>query len=244
MNSYYTYILLDPSTGTPFYIGKGKDRRMYQHWMHRNSAKCVNYLVCKKLKELEISKLKPMYEKVLINATESQALDKERELIALYGRIDNQTGILCNLTDGGESGASSWSQHTRNRKSTTELSKNKGKPVSQYSLDGTLIETFPSAKRASEKVQLANRSYITQCCKRKRVSAGGFLWSYVGDDIPTYSKKYYRKVYQYDLEGNFISVYISLTEAQQNTSVELHNISECCRGNSKTAGGYIWQYAS
>lgn len=47
---------------------------------------------------------------------------------------------------------------------------------------------------------------------------------------------------QFSLDGNKVNEFISLTEAQLQTGVELHNISECCRGNSKTAGGYIWEY--
>jgi hypothetical protein len=36
------------------------------------------------------------------NLTWEEACNKEIELIKKYGRVDNNTGILCNLTDGGE----------------------------------------------------------------------------------------------------------------------------------------------
>lgn len=50
-----------------------------------------------------------------------------------------------------------------------------------------------------------------------------------------------RKIIQYDLDGNFIKEYNSLSEAIKqigNTS-----IYACCRGKIKTAGGYVWRYA-
>lgn len=31
-------------------------------------------------------------------------------------------------------------------------------------------------------------------------------------------------------------------EAERQTSINHHRISECCRGNTRTAGGYEWQY--
>jgi hypothetical protein len=55
-------------------------------------------------------------------------LDLEQYCIALYGRIDLGTGILRNLTDGGD-GSSGWrpSQETRNRMSQSKV----GKPLPQ-----------------------------------------------------------------------------------------------------------------
>ena len=57
---------------------------------------------------------------------------------------------------------------------------NHGRPVKQLSKDGkTLISTFESALKASEKTGI-DRSSITTVCQGKRLkSAGGFLWQYV-----------------------------------------------------------------
>ena len=54
-------------------------------------------------------------------------------------------------------------------------------------------------------------------------------------------KTYRRKVFQYDLDGNFLSFYDSIEEA-----IKIYgnkHISDCCKGKRKTAGGYIWRYA-
>lgn len=242
---FYTYILIDPRNNQPFYVGKGKGRRMYEH--KRIRSRLTNPLLKNKIYSILNSGFDIIYDKVLLNVDEESAYQKECELIEQYGCKINQTGILCNLTDGGE-GARGSLITPEQRKAQSEYMKTqprrlpiKCKPVSQYTLDGTFIQHWPSAKEASENTP-ANRSYITQVCKGKRKSAGSFLWSYKGDPIPSFSKKYYRPVQQLDLNNDLIATFQSLTEAQNQTGVELHNISECCRGKSKTAGGYIWRY--
>ena len=39
-----------------------------------------------------------------------------------------------------------------------------------------------------------------------------------------------------------IKIYPSISEAHRNTGI--NNISACLNGKQKTAGGYIWEYAS
>lgn len=50
-----------------------------------------------------------------------------------------------------------------------------------------------------------------------------------------------RKVKQYDLQGNFIKTWNSITEAQK--KLKINNISFVCNKLRKTAGGYVWVYA-
>lgn len=242
MEKFYTYCLIDPRDCQPFYVGKGKGRRMYDHWKHRNAKCCKNYRLKQKLKQLEQAGVRPVYSVVLENVTDAEALSKEMELVACFGRLDIGTGILCNLTDGGEAGASGWSQDTRLRKSQLELAKNKGQPVNQYTLGGEFIASFPSAKRASEAVEGANRSYITQCCKKVRKSAGGFLWAYSSDNKPTYTHEYNTAIRQLTKDGAEVAVHRSVTEAANTVNRTPQAISACCRGKSATCAGFVWQY--
>ena len=239
MKKYYTYMLVDPLTNKPFYIGKGCGKRMYQHYYNRN--KLSNQLLARKINKIINRGDKIVYKKIINNVSEQEALIKEIELIEHYGRIDVKTGILCNLTNGGEQGGTSWSQQTKQRKRDQELAKKKGKPILQYSLNGVFIKQWSSAKVAAENTP-ANRSYITQVCKGVRRSAGGYLWCYKGNPKHKFVKQCYSQVNQYTLNGIYLKTFISLSDAQKATGIELHNISECCRGKSKTAGGYIWKY--
>jgi hypothetical protein len=88
-NQYYTYAYLRED-GTPYYIGKGKGYRL--RYKHRQGIKV------------------PPLERVLVlkkNLTEEQAFRHEIYMIAVLGRKDLGTGILRNLTSGGE-GSSGW----------------------------------------------------------------------------------------------------------------------------------------
>lgn len=51
-----------------------------------------------------------------------------------------------------------------------------------------------------------------------------------------------KKVYQYDLNGNFIKEFESITQAEKETSVFGVNIIACCRDKVRQAGGYQWRY--
>ena len=43
-------------------------------------------------------------------------------------------------------------------------------------------------------------------------------------------------------DGKFVAFYNGIREAERQTGINHHRISECCRGNTRTAGGYEWQY--
>ena len=51
-----------------------------------------------------------------------------------------------------------------------------------------------------------------------------------------------RKVIQKDLEGNFIKVHNSVTEAGTSIGLTRHSINKVCLGINKTAGGFKWEY--
>ena len=50
-----------------------------------------------------------------------------------------------------------------------------------------------------------------------------------------------KPVYQYTKNGEFVKRYQSMTQAEMDTGIKCQSISACCRGITKSAGGYIWE---
>ena len=59
------------------------------------------------------------------------------------------------------------------------------KAVEQYSMDGYIIKTYPSASEAGRETGFA-KGHIIDCCNGKQKSAYGYIWRYVdsGPYIP------------------------------------------------------------
>ena len=105
--SFYVYAYLRQDN-TPYYIGKGKSYRAWSKSHKINLPKNKNKII--------------IVEK---NLSEIGALALERRLIRWYGRKDLNTGILQNMTDGGE-GSTGWSKERKNlySKSTKKMWEN------------------------------------------------------------------------------------------------------------------------
>jgi hypothetical protein len=84
LQKFYTYAYLREDR-TPYYIGKGKERRIYSTNRRFKPPKDKSRIIF--LKQ---------------NLTEEESFRHEVYMIAVFGRKDLGTGILHNRTDGGE----------------------------------------------------------------------------------------------------------------------------------------------
>ena len=55
-------------------------------------------------------------------------------------------------------------------------------------------------------------------------------------------KKKAKRVCQYSMDDELLAVYCSTAEAERLTNIRNGNISKCCRGIAKSAGGFKWKY--
>ena len=103
---FYTYAYLRENR-TPYYIGKGKERRIYSTNRRFRPPKDKNRIIF--LKQ---------------NLTEEEAFKHEKYMIAVLGRKDLGTGILHNRTDGGE-GASGAVKSNETKEKISKANKGK-----------------------------------------------------------------------------------------------------------------------
>lgn len=122
------------------------------------------------------------------------------------------------------------------------------KGICQYDFDGNLINTFYRPKDAINYIKLTEGmeilpSNISACTNGKCVSAAGYVWRYRDEPFDKYPiLRHIKKVCQYDYDGNLINIYNDCSEASIITGVDKTSINQCCLGNYKKAGGYIWCY--
>jgi len=84
-----------------FYVGKGKDKRMYDH-LNENPNRVKNYLKHNVIQKIFATGKEPIIEVLSRSNDEKFILETEISYIKQYGRIVANTGFLTNLTEGGE----------------------------------------------------------------------------------------------------------------------------------------------
>jgi hypothetical protein len=100
MNQHYIYAFLDPRDGCPRYIGQGQGVR--RHWWRRVKTNVdVQYGVEPWLCKLKDLGLEPVVIVVVQGLSKPQADAWEIGLIAMIGRLADETGPLKNLSTGG-----------------------------------------------------------------------------------------------------------------------------------------------
>jgi len=113
----YRHIRLDKNE--PFYIGiSNNTNNKYRAFGKSSRNKIWKSIVSKSEYKVEI---------VFDDITWEEACEKEKEFINLYGKIINQTGTLCNLTDGGDGtiGFPSWNKGIEGIIKSTQSTKDK-----------------------------------------------------------------------------------------------------------------------
>lgn len=133
----YRHIRLDKNE--PFYIGIGTDSNFTRANEKTRRSELWNKIVSKTDYEVEI-----LFENIDIE----EAKRKEIEFISLYGRKNLGTGILANLTNGGDGAFGRVFKHSEETKKRMSEAK-KGKPSHRkgVKLSQELIDRLSKAKK-------------------------------------------------------------------------------------------------
>lgn len=130
------------------------------------------------------------------------------------------------------------------------------KTIYQFDLDMELIDIYENAGEAQSKIGVGRES-ISACCLGKLKTAGGYIWIFETDleqrlkdkeniihNATTNANKENlgMTVYQFDKQSLFIAKYDSLRDAAKAVNATHKTIAMACRGELKTAHGYIWRF--
>lgn len=118
------------------------------------------------------------------------------------------------------------------------------KPIAQYTIKGKFIKVWNSIKEAEECLKLNS---ISANLIGKSRYCGDFQWKYYTGDQSNINpvEKKEKNVYQFDLQGNLLKRWKSITNASKqftNSNAARVAISNNCLGKSNQAFGYFWSF--
>lgn len=223
----YRHIRLD--TNQVFYIGIGSsnDYKRSKSKLNRNNH--WNHIVGKTEYKIDI---------LFDELTKEEAIAKEIELIAIYGRIDLGLGTLCNLTDGGEG--------RFNYKLSDETRIKMG--LAQKGNKKYLLRTTPQEK-INDKISLANKGKVCSEETKAKIKAHQQQYGHpcLGKKqseetkIKIANTKVKFPVVQKDLDGNVVKIWES-TKSVRKEGYTQANVWRCCHKKQKSYKGYIWEF--
>lgn len=118
------------------------------------------------------------------------------------------------------------------------------KKIIQYDENGIIVKKYNSVLEAARTIKGKSSSIWTGITSGG--SRYGYFWGKEGEKLPNFHKitrPKTRKIYQYDKNLNFIQEFSNAAEAAKAIKASgSSNILKACKGERKTAYGYIWSY--
>lgn len=197
------------------------------------------------------------------NLKKEEATKIEILLIKLYNTQNSKYGY--NLSSGGEFGGSGAHHPCSDEQKRRISEANKGRVFSEDArkrmsenhadFSGDKNPNYGNHKLAGENHPNYGKS-LSEDCRRKIGERHKNLWKnqqYRENLINKLKARYadprnhpkYGKgkcVVQLDLDGNFIAEYNTIVEASSITNILKEGISQCCRHDNKSAGGFQWVF--
>jgi hypothetical protein len=164
---------------------------------------------------------------------------------ALKTGIDGATISKCALGKAKLAGGYVWRYQHDNYRGEYQGTIRGPKSIIQYSLDGKIVARFPAINQAAKKTGFT-ASTIQDCVKRKTKISHGYVWRYEHEKYNGEHKNYRqgKPVTQYNLKGKKIQTFPTIEEGARITGLTSANIQKNVKEENKTAGGFVWRYAT
>lgn len=237
------YVLKDPRTQIPRYVGitiRSIQQRLVGHMYDVTYRPNLNKHKTAWINQLLGLNLIPIIEQIAEFDSIEEMKQFEIDYIAKY----KEKYKLINQTIGGDHvGLAAHSRESILKKSNTRA-------VIQYNILGEKIAEYEIIEDVGRILNLRPKacSHITQCCKRTRQHAYGYIWRYKGDELGNISNIdptsiHFNKIIQYDENGNYINSYTSYAEASRTIGDKSKgsNIRAVILGIQKTCKNYIFK---
>lgn len=259
IGKYYLYRHIRPDKNEPFYIGIGtKNQDKFVKGPKSEYQRAYNKCSRSKIWWDIVNKNDGKYEvEILMECDDYKFVEnKEIEFVKLYGRINLHTGILSNLTDGGDGKVSCvHSQDTKDKMSASHFCRGKfggdnikSIKIYQYDLDGIFIKEHIGIGYTARLFGGKSGS-ITSCLRKKALSAFGYQWfyDYRGEKTLPLKRKFNLKVgvKMIDINtGIMLKEFKTTIEAAKHVNGNSSGIWSSC---NKYRGvefylGYKWEY--
>lgn len=119
----------------------------------------------------------------------------------------------------------------------------RAKKCYEYDMKGNFIKEWGSISEAAEYYNDVTGN-VCAACSGKYKTFHGHIWSYKREeiDVNAHRNSSGERTYQYSKEGELIAEYFNMKDTVEASGVDKSNITKCCLGKRKTAGGYIWSH--
>lgn len=204
----------------PFYVGMGYGYRYKRHVTNYEIKLNYNTIKNGKIKHIIEGNFDPLKYVIFYseNISRDEAIRLETLLIKILGRIDNKTGILSNLSDGGDGSSGIKSGF-------------KGKTYEEiYGIEKAIkLKNEKRKKLIGNKFGGHNKGKVMSDEQKKNLSKI--------KSIP---------VKQLDKNNNLIKIWDSCKEAANFLNISVSGIHNTLNDNmpAKSAGGYRWEFTN
>lgn len=244
---------------TCYKIGRTLDlkKRINQFKTSREDIKCLDLIIKPKYSIDPVSDDKEIEAELHLRCKDfnitGELFQKCNEVLQLFQIYKEEIGDVNDYKEELEKLFIPKNKNGRLREEIKPKEKKKGKATFQYDLEGELIAEYASRTEAEQQNNLYP-GRIKEAISGRHLTAGGFIWSSnllteeeIKERLLKISKSKLSKLSkrtvlnQYTKNGEFVKTWNTMSEAGRELEIPISSISLCCKGNYKTAGGFVWK---